>query len=319
MEKGSFRKKISKIIIGITVATLVIYGAGRLYFGVTGGFTIGNITSDFKPDPRWDTRPLTQDEQLLVGQILTQPFRYLGKGCQSYVFASDDGQYVVKFFKYQRYRHKPWLDYLTFIGPVAEIREKSIEKKRERLDSLYTSWKIGFDHLQKETGLVYVHLNKTNTLNQNITIFDKMGFEHTLEADQMEFLIQKRAEMLCSTIDRLMAKGEEKQAKELLTNLVNIIVEEYKRGFADNDHALMQNTGVYQGIPIHVDVGQFVYDVKMQNPDVANQEIFNKMFRLRKWLQQEHPTLIGHLDKELVGAMGEKFYELKYIPKPRHE
>jgi hypothetical protein len=42
------------------------------------------------------------------------------------------------------------------------------------------------------------------------------------------------------------------------------------------------------------------------------------MFRLRKWLQQEHPSLIGHLDHELASVIGEKFTQMKYIPKARH-
>ncbi len=315
MEKGQFKRKLSRFLIGFTLFTLLIYGAGRLYFEVTGGFTIGNITSDFKPDPRWDTKPLSVEDQKQVSLILSQPFRYLGKGCQSYVFESEDGEYVIKFFKYQRYRPKFWLDYLTFIGPVEKIREKSAEKKRKRIQGLFTSWKIGYDELQKETGMVYVHLNKTDSLNQEISIYDKMGFQHRLDADKMEFLIQKKARMLCPTIDELMAKGQEAEAKELLTRLVQMIVGEYARGYGDNDHALMQNTGVYKGIPIHVDVGQFVYDETMKDPAISHQEIFNKMFRFRIWLQQQHPELIPHLDKELVDVLGDKFYKMKFIQK----
>ena len=311
MKKGRFKK----FLIGFTLLTVVIYGLGRLYFEVTAGFTIGNITSDFKPDPRWDTQPLTLEEQKTVSQILSQSFHYLGKGCQSYVFESEDGKYVIKFFKYQRYRPKFWLDFLTFIGPIEKIRERSAEKKRHRIEGLFTSWKIGYDQLRHETGLVYVHLNKGDTLNQQISIFDKMGFQHTLDADKMEFLIQKKAKMLCATIDELMAKGQQHEAEILLSRLVKMIVGEYNSGYADNDHALMQNTGVYEGTPIHVDVGQFVYDERMKNPEISHQEIFNKMYKFRVWLQQTHAELIPHLDKELTAVLGDRFYQMKFIPK----
>lgn len=307
--------KIARFLIAVAVLSFIIYGTQRLYFEVTGGFTVGNITSDFKHDSRWDTQPLNPEEQQKIGQILAQPYYYLGKGCQSYVFASDDGKYVIKFFKYQHYRQKPWVDLFAFIEPVAQFREKSMAKKKRLFDGFFTSWKIGYEHLQDETGIVYVQLNKTDDLNQQIKIYDKMGMEHVLDSAKMEFLVQKRADMLCPTISQFMANGEEVQAKQLLTDLVNMIVSEYRRGIVDKDHALMQNTGVYQGRPMHVDVGQFVFEERILNPEISNQELFNQTYKLRLWLQQEHPSLVAHLDNELTGVMGDQFYQLKYIPK----
>lgn len=316
MERRRFRKKITRNFINLCLIVLVCYGVGRLYFRVTGGFTIANITSEFSPDPRWETHLLSPDEQEFVDSILSQDFYYLGKGCQSYVFLSVDEEYVIKFFKYQRFRPQAWLDYLSFISPVEKVRQAKIEKKRRKLEGVFTSWKIGFDHLQEETGLVYVHLNKNDSCGKLLTIYDKMGIKHALDVDKMEFLIQRRADMLCPTIDNLMLDGKTEEAKILLTKLVKMVSSEYERGLADNDHALMQNTGVYHGKPIHVDVGQFVQNEKVKDPEVAHQEIFNKTYKFRIWLQQ-HPELITHLDNELHHVLGDKFYSMKHIPNPR--
>ena len=76
------------------MSILLVYGTGRLYYAVTAGFTIGNITSDFSYNEKWATAALTSSQRDQVKQILSQKFSYLGKGCQSYVFTSDDGKYV---------------------------------------------------------------------------------------------------------------------------------------------------------------------------------------------------------------------------------
>ncbi|MFQ5730237.1 MAG: hypothetical protein ACE5GN_07740, partial [Waddliaceae bacterium] len=84
---------------------------------------------------------------------------------------------------------------------------------------------------------------------------------------------------------------------------------------ADNDHALMQNTGVLEGLPVHVDVGQFVKNEAMKDSAIYNQELFNKTYKFRIWLQDKYPELLSYLDAELHHEMGDIFYQLKYIPK----
>lgn len=199
----SFKKWGTRLFL-ILLFGMSVYGAGRLYFHFTDGFTIGNISSDFPYDPAREVHLLSADQKNLVDSILSQRFTYLGKGCQSYVFLSQDGQYVLKFFKYQRFRTQPWLDYLSFIPWVERYRQEKIAKKQRRLNGFFNSWRIAFDELQEHTGLLYVHLNKTNHLNKVLTITDKMGFEHYLELDQMEFLLQKKVQMLGPYIKELM-------------------------------------------------------------------------------------------------------------------
>lgn len=294
------------------------YGAGRLYYQVTGGFSLGNISSDFPYDPRWETRPLSHKEQMEVDSFLKQKFNYLGKGCQSYVFLSEDGQYVLKFFKYQRFRIQPWLNLFSFVPAVDEYRSRKIEKKQSKLEGVFRSWKLAFEELQPETGFVYVHLNKTTHLNGPIAIYDKMGFEHRLDPNQYEFLVQRKAQMLCPYIDELMLQGKVVEAKELLDRIIALIITEYQRGYADNDHALMQNTGVLDGFPIHIDVGQFVKEERAKDPEVYKQDLFSKTYKFRKWLGKKYPDLKHHLEQQLQIVIGEQYARMQPHFKP-HE
>lgn len=295
-----------------------MYGASRLYYKVTDGFTVGNITSDFSYDPRWDVTALSPTEKVQVDSILSQPFTYLGKGCQAYVFLSQDGNYILKFFKYQRFRPQAWLDHFAFIPAVDKYRLGKIDKKRRKLEGVFSSWKVAYENLKPETQLVYVHLNKSHDLKKTLVIYDKMGFEHKLDADQMEFLVQRKATMLCPHIKELMERGNAVEAQMLLTRIIDLIVSEYKRGFADNDHALMQNTGVYNGYPIHIDVGQFMIRENAKQPDVYKQELFNKTYKFRKWLKKQYPELLPGFEEQLREVIGSQFDHFEPHFKP-HE
>ena len=293
------------------LSVCMIYGTARLYYKVTGGFTLGNITSDLVYDSRWSLPEPTEDQKKELHQILEQEFFYLGKGCQSYVFLSKDGNYVLKFFKYQRFRPQAWLEYFNFIPAVNSYLQKKIETKKKKLDGVFQSWKIAYEELPEQTGVAFVHINKTHYLNHPIVIRDKMGFVHHLQADQMEFLLQKTAKMLCPTIKELMKKEKAEEAKHLLDHLVEMLLVEYQHGYADNDHALMQNTGVIDGKPIHIDVGQFIKNDLVKDPDIHLRELFNKTYKFRKWLNLHHPSLAEYLEVKLKKVIGESFALMK--------
>lgn len=304
------QSKAYKCFLYVAILFVIFYGLGRLYYYTTGGFTLGNITYELAYNPRWEIPSLSSDKKNEIDQILNQNFYYLGKGCQSYVFESEDSKYVLKFIKYQRFRPKPWLDYLTFIPFMNQHLQDKIETKREKLHGVFTSWKIAYENLQKETGVLYIHLNKSKTLNKTLTLFDKMGFKHTLDLDNYEFLVQLKADMLCSTLNKWMAEGEIESSQELITQLIKRIISEYERGYADNDHALMQNTGVLDLQPVHVDVGQFVKNNRVQDVSVRNQELFNKTWKFRIWLENQHPILAEHIANVLRDFMGEEQFSL---------
>lgn len=302
---------MKKFLLIVAVLAAGLYGLNLLYYEKTDGFWVSNITSDFAYDSRWETRALSAQEKSEVDQILDQKYTYLGKGCQAYVFASEDGQYVIKFFKYQRYKVKPWVNWFAFIPAVENHRQERLAHKREKLDRFFTGWEVAFDELQPETGLVYVHLNKSNDLNRNLLIVDKMGYEHTVNLDETEFLVQKRATMFTDEITKLMSEGKEGESKALINSMIEQLLSEYRRGLVDNDHALMQNTGIIDGKPVHIDVGQFARKPEMTDPIIWKQDLFNKTYKFRIWLNKKYPTLGTYLDNKVESLIGPSIHSLK--------
>ncbi len=305
------KQKTFKLFLLFAVLVILAYGGGRLYYAVTAGFVESNIMYDIPKNPRWNTSPLSSSEKESLKTILSQPFTYLAKGCQSYVFSSKDGQYVIKFFKFQRFRPQAWLDNFAFIPLVDSYRLKKIEKKRRKLENVLNSWKLAYEELQPETGVVYVHLNKTAEIDQELIAYDKMGFEHRLQLGGIEFMLQKKTEMLCPTLVKYRDNGDLTRAKELIDKLFAMLLSEYERGLADNDHALMQNTGVYNNQPIHIDVGQFVKNPVVTDTQIRNQELFNKTWKFRIWLQENYPAIADYTKLRLKEIIGDSFDEMK--------
>ncbi len=120
-----------KITIGLLVF-LVIFILGRVYYRATDDFRLGNMTHNTSPRFEWNTAPLDTEQMAVVRTILDQPYRYLGKGAQSYAFLSEDGNYVLKFFKFKHLRQASWVSYVPKISILKEWVEDDKAKKRAK-------------------------------------------------------------------------------------------------------------------------------------------------------------------------------------------
>lgn len=287
------------------------YAGSRAYYALTGGFMVSNITSDYSFDARWQVHDLYPSQKRDVDASLNQEYSYLGKGCQSYVFRSADNKYVLKFIKFQRFRPQAWVNLFTFIPQVAEYQGFKKIKKRHNLDKLFRSWTLAFEYLQEQTGILYVQVNKRLEAHRYLVIRDKLGIPHEIDLAQTEFLLQRRAQMLCPYIEELIAKEHFAEGMNLIDNLLARLLAEYGQGFADNDHALMQNTGVLDGYPIHIDVGQFIYNDTVKSPDVYKKEIYEKTYVFARWLEKHAPVLSEHLKARLVTIIGLDYFFFK--------
>lgn len=280
----------------ISFILLLLYAGGYSYHFVNDGFTLGNISSDYSYDERREARPLLDSEKLHLAAILNQEFTYLGHGAQFYAFLSQDGEHVLKFFRYKRFRHATWLDYVDFIPALDRYRLKMIQEKRKKREKVYASCKLAFDQLQEESGLVFMHLNKTKSLNQWISLTDKMGKKHRINLDEMEFLVQKKAQLLGPYIAHLMAAGNVDEAKGLISEIVAMMRAECAKGLVDDDVTILKNTGVVARKPIHIDIGLFSYHEDFKQPQVTQEKVIRNTHEFNLWLKQKYPELSTHLE-----------------------
>lgn len=226
----------NKLVLLVTLALLIVVGAGRAYFYLTDGFSIENIAGSVESDSRYNV-PLTSTQRAEIAHILSNPFTYLGKGCQTYVFAND--KYVLKFFK-QKHLQLPF--YWSLLPhSIAENIKCRREAKR---DLLYGGCYLAFTEANDLTGIIALHLTNYDPIDQEVTLIDKLGFSHIINVGHFPFLIQKRGYPLKnSTFSKL--------------DLDALVEALEARGLRDLDPALLQNVGYLDDKLFFMDVGQF--------------------------------------------------------------
>jgi len=257
---------------------------------LTDGFTLTKISSSLSFHPEWEVPPLPKHKMQEVNAVLSQPFTYLAKGAQCFVFLSQDGKYVLKFFRHSHLRAPFWAKAL----PSAFCKQKTA-KKEGKLHKDFASYVLAFQELKEETGLVWLHLNKTASLHQTVTLIDKLGIAHSVDIDQMECLLQRRATLLYPTLEMWIRQHEEEKAAKALFELIELLYARARKGIFDKDPDLNTNFGFLEGHPIQIDIGRF----KKAPVSSPYHELLRITDHLHQWLQEKSPPLASHLKNRI--------------------
>lgn len=289
-----FLRKIPLLAIAFALAWLAIYAYNRF----TDGFSIRQITSTVPANPRFETAPLSSEETSKLQALFSQPFRYLGKGCQFYAFESADGKYVVKFFKHKHLRSFAWLRSLPLPERLKQKAEGVIAKREARIDNLFTSCKLAYEVLPKETGLVFIHLNRRPLLQTKLTLIDKLGLKQTIQLDDYEFVLQKKGLSLQQVFGNLSSPEE---AEQRIQQLIDLVWARCELGVADQDHAFAQNVAFCEeeNRPVFIDIGQFYQLPQPLSQEEKQAELQKRLRSLRFWMSQHFPDLVHYIDAHL--------------------
>ncbi len=238
------------------------------------GFTEQKISSHHPHEARWESPQTLSQKQ--INQILSMPYHYLGSGKECYVFASQDNQYVIKLFKQKHMDLTSWHSEQV-LKKHAALREKS-----------FTSYKIAHEKLPKQTGLLYLHLTKSDHLRKKLHLTDNHNRPFTLNLDQAEFLIQRRGTPLLTYLET----QNKEQIETLIPKLITFIQERAELGIQDEDNNCEHNLGVIDGEIFEIDVGEF--SLAKQPPDIQ-EELKKATVDLRNWLAIHYPDLVTSL------------------------
>lgn len=234
----------------LLVIPLLAVGGIRLWYHLTDGFLVANITYSLPFDLRRETRPPDPNLKQQIAAILDQDFYYLGKGNQSYVFESSDGDYVIKFFKYQRYKPSSLMATLRMIPWFKNRYYERYDQKRAQLDSIFNACQMAYEQLPHQTGLVYAKLDGATVPWRSITIHDKLGIRHEISLDGMQFLIQRKAQLFCENVKTLVSCGKQREAEDLALGVINLIMDEHRQGGLNASHPQLEQLGVLEGEPL---------------------------------------------------------------------
>jgi hypothetical protein len=271
----------------------------------TDTFTIAAISSNRPFDPQWQTRPLSSEELSERDTALSQKYRYFGKGGQCYAFFSEDGKYVIKFFKQRVYTIPLWHHFIPIPYVFDRYKDKKRWKRQDKLQRDFFSYKVAFEDLKEMTGILYVHLNPTKDLKRSITIVDLLNIEHHLDLDQFDFILQKRADMIYPTITTLLKEGQIDPIKQIIEQVVDQIDLRCHRGYEDWDPNVRTNCGLLNDRVIKIDVGRFIHNEKMKTPEMRRSELVRITTPFKEWLKTQEPLLASYCDEAVARAIDE--------------
>ncbi len=238
---------------------VAFYGAKQFCQQATDGFTILQLAAPL---------PELSVSSGVPRDVFDQPFHYLGRGGQAFVFASQDGHYVIKFFIHQR---------------------KIVKRERD-----FTSYRIAGADLKEESGLACVHLNRTVDLKKQLTIVDKLGIAHSIDLDNKAFVLQKKADLFYPYLEQLLKTGQREKVQEAIASLVALIGARCEKGVYDEDAKLHRNFGFLENRAIFIDVGRFRKDTVDKKREAA------KILQpLQVWLEGRDPALTKYVQEKI--------------------
>jgi hypothetical protein len=210
---------------------------------------------------------------------------------------------VIKFFKQKKFAAPEWLERL----PIPFFKEKEKAKKEKRREAVYTAFKLAYDEIPEETGLLSIHLNPTAQLFPPLSLTDAEGKTHTFSLDPIPFVLQRKAVMLSMTIDTLMKEGQKAAAEEAIEATLQLTLSLCEKGYRNRDPNLRSNFGFVEQKPILIDMGRVVLSEEMKVQALAKQELVRIAPRFRRFLIAKHPALLPYFDAKIAKIEQERY------------
>lgn len=298
----------------IGLVTVLLLGMGIILYkqemNQNAEFTLKKVQFDFPYHPEWEIASLPKEEQEHLNHIFSQSFTYLGKGARALSFLSEDGQYVLKFFKY-RYHQPHWsVRFLPAIFPFESYRKRKMQKVS--LETVLNGYKVAYDYDRQGTGLLYIHLNPTADQHLVVNIIDKQGQSHAIDLDGTRFIVQRKVRELEELLDALLQKQEVDLAQQRICQVFDLYFSFYQKGVCDLGIGILRNNGFIGDEPIHFDVGKMIVDTSMRDPKNHRARTLKMAKKVKFWLFRNYPQYESEISHKLQIHLSEVYGEITF-------
>ncbi len=283
-------------VFKVCLSVALFWGIERFCHKQTGGFQVVKILSSQQSGSPEGLPQLSAGEKASLKTILSQPFYFLGRGGQSYAFVSEDGETVLKFFKQHHIRFWRFLERLPVPSVLNPLRQHLLASKIHQSPAFFESCRIADAEFREQTGLIYLHLEKTDLFGQQVTLIDHLGIAHPIDLDTTDFALQKRAESTRGRLRKLMRENDLAAAKQCLKSLVAVIAERSQKGIFDRDPNVRRNMGFVGNQAIEIDLGSYT---RQDPPANLKEDLREKTAKLQRWLDRKNPELGQYLSQQI--------------------
>jgi hypothetical protein len=239
----------------VILLLVVFVAVERFCHKQTRGFAMQKILSHLSDDE--EAFPVSDEDYAHIDALLVEPFTFLHSGGQCYAFISQDGTTVLKVFKQHHLRWWRILHTLPLPGFCEPLRARQMQKMKHYSPLFLESCSIAYRDFKDQSGLIYLHLNKTRHFNRKATLIDPLGIAHTLDLDNTQFALQKKAQLCFPKFRQLLQEGNLGDAKACIDSLFALIREKERKGIKDRDPHIRKNIGFIGNQAVEIDIGSF--------------------------------------------------------------
>jgi hypothetical protein len=302
------KKKVNSLfLLVLSLFPLFLMGGGLFFITRSSGFSIDKIMSTLIYNHTWEIDPLSElQREMLIQKVFPQTYYYLAAGNQCYAFISEDRQYVLKFFKMQNLFPKGWLNSFP-LSLFQKIGFKSESGNQFFSERIFASYKDAYQFLRDETGLVYIHLNKSCEFNSKVTLIDSKGKKHLLELDKVEFVVQKRAQKIFEHLNELVEQDKYEELRTSIRSFLQLIAGRCEKGFVDQDLSIRNNFGFVGNDAIQFDCATLTRDSSMKYPLNFRHEVMQVAERLDLWAAENNPEITLFIQEEAQRIINHSF------------
>lgn len=206
-------------------------------------------------------------------QLPASTWSYLGHGKQAIVFATDT--HVLKLFYVKRPLHEGWQRHIeSWLRLASPHFPYTLYKRKRDYKALLASYRLAFERIPSETGLILAHLAPTKA-RLPATLIDRAGKHHVVDLAPIPFVIQERA--------RLAHEVLRERGAPAIDALKALLQTRHNQGLVDRNQVFQKNYGFVDDRPIQLDPGRLVED-----PLHAEEERELSLQRLHKYLTKRN-------------------------------
>jgi len=276
---------IKKITLLILFSSFMFYTPFLLSQALC-GYNLGKLEIKIPYDPNRSFH-IEPESMKSVRDVFIQKFSYLARGNQSFAFISEDGKFILKIFRNGGWIH-PWRKF---------IRSKLFSPNRKRfgiqnLLRQLAATKVAFEQAPDLTGLIYVHLNLTDSLLPKVCCKDPIGRSFQLDLDKHLFSIQLRATPFEEAYSIAIKSNDREKFKRLTRSFISLLKSRISRGIRNTDAKLIDNFGFIGEQAIEWDFGCYTLEESINQANELS--IFTT--KAAQFFQANYPEWVDEYD-----------------------
>ncbi len=232
-------------------------------------------------------------------QILSKPFKYLGRGRQCFAFVSSDDRYVLKILRTDIYYPSFWMRVFPF--PFAQ---KMQQNRLSRFAFIKKSFTLASSELKNQTGTMELHLGElkhphfsitpANAKTTELTLIDATGYTYHLPLETTSFALQSKHPIWSKEFLKAVQNKELEKAKTILESLLKNIVERGEKGILNKDRSFLRNYGFDGKTTYQIDLGSFFVNPTLDPSFACQKSVYDSLDPIQGWLSEVAPDLLTY-------------------------